>query len=290
MNTTPPPKCSLIALSAISMPVSACRRVTMVDAVCDRWSPSVSSAYHVSVAVRVASRRVVQAQVHQLDRRVRRHRHRQHAVPLVGGVLPAGAALRMSNDVARARRPGRRRERPRAVGGAVVQEDGFGGGIGHRVVGPRRQPARLAVVDPRAARSRFGDQAAEGRIGQHVRPRRRRPARRRRRPARTRGRRARSRRGRWRARRSDGHLGAVGARRRGCRVPGRRRRAFSRAGQRRRRTRHLQLVGQRPARGHQHRARHGAQRDRVVGRQRVGPPQEHAGRACRASLPTGWPR
>ena len=95
---------------------------------------------------------------------------------------------------------------------------------------------------------------------------------------------------RWPAPGVAGNSRAVGAGRRGGRVPGGRRRALGGAGQCRRRSRHLELVRQRSARRHQHRPRHRAQRDRVVGRQRVGPPAGTRRRACRASSPTDWPR
>ena len=69
---------------------------------------------------------------------------------------------------------GQRRRRPERAGLFVADEERLAGRIADRIVAPRRQPVVVAVDRPGVAGAALGGGEAEGRVGDDVRPRRRR--------------------------------------------------------------------------------------------------------------------
>ena len=96
------------------------------------------------------------------------HHHVQRAPAVADG----GGALGMLHAIHRIGcAPGRWRQAPHFARAAVLQQQPFGGRVGHRVVGPCRKLVEAAVERPGVARAAFGHQRSQLGIGQHIDPR-----------------------------------------------------------------------------------------------------------------------
>ena len=97
-------------------------------------------------------RRVVgDRELHELHRLVLRDEDRQLRGNSLVGMLEHRAADPMSHDIRASATCRLRSGRPGAAGIFVADEAGLAASVRDRVVGPRREPELVAVVNPRAA-------------------------------------------------------------------------------------------------------------------------------------------
>ena len=118
--------------------------------------------------------RVAQRERRELHRRVDRDMDAQRGRDPVLGVLEAAVAESVPDLVRQGAARRLQRRRPEPAGRLVANVERLGAGIGHRVVGPRRQTQFVGVLAPGGGAAALGHQRAELGVRDHVRPGRRR--------------------------------------------------------------------------------------------------------------------
>ena len=116
---------------------------------------------------------VPQPKADQLYRGIRRHEDPLLLFQPVRDATPFGIAHAMPNMACLIVSGRGRRHRPDGDRFLVSQVEGFAGAVDYRIVRPRRDTMFAAVDRPGKAATAFGDQRAEGFVGQYVGPGRR---------------------------------------------------------------------------------------------------------------------